>query len=260
MKRKASGGTFLVRAPKSSRGAFGAFIPPRRSALAIAAGAPARRVARNARTAGFTDIERKFADFNVPSKSISQTWAGGEFDPATANSISAVAQGDGESQRDGRVYHIQSVHIKGFIKRAQAEATAAPFDDCYVRFVLVWDTQSNGAQLNAEDVMLAIASGEDVNSWRNLQFSKRFIVLKDKIIKMSMANAQMNEGAVNSFASGGLKQAFKINKSFKTPIKVRCTGTTAVVGAISDNSLHMIATATEASYVATYQSRIRFTG
>ncbi len=240
---------------------------PKRFAVAVAAGAPARRAQRralvvvpraNVRTGGFMDLERKFKDFNRNSDAFTLAWAGGEMDPSTANSLSVVAQGDGESERDGRVYHIHSVHLKGLLNISGAESQVTPLNDIVARLALVWDTQTNGAQLNAEDVFLTIGSGEDVNSFRNLQNSKRFIVLKDKTFRFKQE--QIAEGAANLFAWGQAQIPFKINKTFKTPIKVRCSGTTAAVTSVTDNSLHLIGTATDIKMLLTYQSRIRFTG
>ncbi len=213
----------------------------------------------NFRQGGYIDIEKKFVDYSVTGDAFTSIWAGGEMDEGTALSLSAVAQGDGESQRDGRVYHIHSVHVRGQIKRAALEGQTAPISDAVARIALVWDTQTNGAQLNAEDVMLTIGAASDVYSWRNLQFSKRFIVLKDKTFRVA-SNNQTNEGASNLFANGDILIPFKINKTFKKPIKVRCKATTATVAAITDNSLHLIGTATTTGCNITYESRVRFTG
>lgn len=233
------------------------FIQKSREASALAR-ENASKIA-NMRTGGFEGMENKFADFTVSDDAFSLTWAGGEMEDGTALSVSAVAQGDGESQRDGRVYYINSVHIKGFVKRTTAEQSATPLPDVLCRIALVWDTQTNGAQLNAEDVFKTIASTEDVNSFRNLQFSKRFIVLKDKHIRVHLDN-QTNEGAIDKFACPDTIIPFTINKKFSKPIKVRCTGTTAAISSISDNSLHIIGTAQTASLQLTYESRVRFTG
>ena len=214
----------------------------------------------NKRTGGYEDLENKFVDYNVAGDAFSTQWAGGEMEDGTALSLSAVAQGDGESQRDGRVYYINSVHIKGFINIDVAEAQTAPGADSLARIALVWDTQTNGAQLNAEDVFLTIGAGEDVNSFRNLRYSKRFIVLKDKMLRLPTSTAQLNEGSANAFANARVRIPFAINKKFKKPIKVRCSGTTAAVSSITDNSLHLIGTSTLASTTLTYQSRCRFQG
>ena len=131
--------------------------------------------------------------------------------------------------------------------------------DALVRLVLVWDTQTNGAQLNGEDVMEAIGATEDFNSFRNLQYSKRFIVLKDKKIRIPVAQTNMHESA-DLYNQAGTYVPFKINKKFSKPIKVRCTGTSAAVSAVSDNSLHLLAVSTQSTTDIWYQSRVRFSG
>ncbi len=214
----------------------------------------------NVRTAGFTNIENKFKDFALNGTAITQTWAGGELDDPTAMALSAVQQGDGESQRDGRVFTINSVHLSGNIAQTSLESQTVPISDSIVRLALVWDTQSNNAQLNAEDVMLPIGTNRDIHSFRNLQFSKRFIVLKDMKIRVPAAQTSTNEGAVNLFANPVVLVNFKMNKSFKKGIKVRCNATTAVVTSVTDNSLHLIGCSNASTNTITYTSRVRFTG
>ncbi len=221
------------------------------------AGKRKRRV-QNARTGGFLGLENKFVDNELDATAFAATWA--TMEPAASvETISATAIGNTESSRDGRVYFINSVHLRGFVSRAAVESQAAPFNDVVARICLVWDTQTNGAQLTATDVMDG-GQSNDYIAFRNLQFTKRFRILMDKTITLK-AYGQTNEGAVNLFANGlDRSPTFVYNRVFKTPIKVICKGTTAVVASITDNSLHVIGAATGASALLTYQSRIRFSG
>jgi len=189
--------------------------------------------------------------------------AGGELDPtgSSVNCISAVAQGDGESERDGRVYYIESIDIYGTCSIPETEGATSPeSDDRNVRIAVIWDTQTNNAQLNAEDVFLTTATIGDYHSFRNLQFSKRFKVLKNKRVRIPAAQAQVNEGGANLFANAQVVVPFEIHKTFETPIKVRCSLTTGVVAAITDNSLHICAVTTKQVTNVGYNARIRFTG
>ncbi len=223
--------------------------------------ASARRTfATGVRSGGFLGIESKFKDFRVNTDPFTDVWAGGEMEDATALSVSAVAQGDGESERDGRVYHITSIHIRGTISIVASESQTAPIDDLIARVCLVWDKQTNAAQLNAEDVMLTIAAGDDIDSFRNLQFVNRFEVLSDKKFRLPAGQANTNEGAVNLFANGRVILPFRMSHKFKTPLKVNCVGTTAVIASIADNSLHIIGTAQNTSARLDYTSRLRFMG
>ncbi len=231
-----------------------------RRAAAVSAARARSFPSANSRTAGFIGLEKKFFDQTVAATAFTLTWTGGELNP-TADSLSACAQGDTESTCDGRMYNIQSIHVKGFVDLVVGESDSTPQPDVLARICMVWDTQTNAAELNAEDVMLNVASPNGVNSFRNLQNSHRFIVLKDKTIRIPVAQSTSNEGAVNLFANGLLKIPFKFNKTFKKPIKVRRnSGTTAAIANITDNSLHIIGSATSTNAQISYTSRMRFTG
>ncbi len=248
MKRQRNNGGFKPTKKQRKAVFFGPELPP---------GFKRRPI--NVRTGGFQNIESKFVDYFVNDDAFTTGWAGGEMEDGTALSISAVAQGDGESQRDGRTYNITSVHVNGLVQKAATESQTAPIDEVVARVVMVLDTQTNGAQLNAEDVINAVAAGEDWLGFRNLQNTGRFRVLKDKVFTLRASNAT-NEGAANLFSSGALNLPFKFNVKFKTPIKVRCTGTTAAIASIADNSIHIIGTSQLTTTLLSYNSRIRFTG
>lgn len=207
------------------------------------------------------NMELKFKDYSSIADAFSTTWSGGEMDPSTALSVSTVGQGDGESNRDGRKYTIQSLHIRGFVHFAAQEAQVSPKTDVICRVAVVLDKQTNAAQLNAEDVFLSIGSNEDHQSFRNLQFSKRFTVLKDKWFRIPLGQMTVNEGSVDAFANGGYKSLdFRWDFKFPKGINVNTKATTAVVGAVTDNSIHVIGVASNTSALLTYESRVRFTG
>lgn len=218
----------------------------------------------NKRTGGYEDMENKFIDGEREESNISASWAGSELDPFTpVNSLalSAVAQGDGESQRDGRVYYINSCHLKGYLSRDPVAGGAAPSADMLVRLVLYWDTQTNSAQSQGEEVMLPVGGGDDIQSFRNLQNSKRFIVLKDKTYRVPASMANVGDSTTATFSQGKILIPFSMNKKFKKPIKVRCTGTTQNVSSISDNSLHLIGVCSTGNGAQiSYVSRVRFSG
>ncbi len=210
----------------------------------------------NIRTGGFMGLEMKFADIETNNDAFANTWA--TMEDATNASVSGVAQGDGESNRDGRKYSIHSIHIRARVDISATESQTTPLQDAIGRICLVWDTQTNGAQLTATDVMNASLANDEL-SFRNLQHTKRFRVLWDRSWKINRSNT--NEGAVNLFASGFQSTAiFTFNRRFKTPIPVTCSGTTAGIASISDNSLHMIGIGTDTNALLKYHVRLRFTG
>ncbi len=210
-------------------------------------------------TSGFVGAEKKFVDALSTSAAFAATWVRLNPTSLITGCISAPGQGDGEKERDGRVYHIQSVHCHGIVSMATLEAQTAPFADHEWRICLVWDTQTNGAQITGTSVMLATANDQTL-AFRNLQNSKRFIVLWDSGNVIFKRDNQTNEGAIDSFATPQNKQSWSMNKTFKKGIKVRCIGTTADVASISDNSFSLIGVASTTSLNYTYATRVRFTG
>jgi len=205
-------------------------------------------------------MELKFVDYEKTGDAFTTSWASGEMNPTTPLCISAVAQGDGENQRDGRKYLLHSVHMRGKVQVSTSESGAGPPADVICRLLIVQDTQTNASELNAEDVMLVNATASSVYSMRNLQEVTRFKILWDKRIRIPVSAASMNEGAINLFANANVSIPFSFDYNFTTPVGVNCVGTTATVAAISDNSIHVIGVASSALVTLEYKTRIRFTG
>jgi len=212
---------------------------------------------RNIRTGGFLGIEKKFVDYEVGADAMTAVWASGEQNPTGIGCINAIAQGDGANQRDGRQVVVYSVQVKGYVMIATQEAQTAPLEDEIVRIALVWDTQANGVELSAENVFVTGGNDNDVNSQRDLQYIKRFKVLKDITLNLRVRNVQL---AANDFSWGTQRIPFNMTYRFKKPLKVNFNGTTAVVGSIVDNAISVISCATSTNPEMWYRSRVRFSG
>ncbi len=212
---------------------------------------------KNRRTGGFLGIEKKFEDKAITSTALVATVAGAEHNP-TGDCLNSVAQGDGESQRDGRKYKMHSIHIKGFL---QQPGTSTKGGTANCRVAVVIDTQANGAAMNAEDCFKETGAGsQSVQAFRNLQFSGRFVVLYDKTFTLNRLSS-LGNGTAND--SSEVIQNFNINVNIPEKHSVVVTdGTTANVTAITNNAIHFLAwvnDVTDAPNVR-YESRLRFTG
>lgn len=221
----------------------------------------ARLRRRNVRTAGFLGIETKFYDTSRAGYTIltSTDMSGHEADPTTINCISAPAQGDGESNRDGKKINITSMHINGVVVAdIQADQTATDLQPM-VLIAVVLDTQTNGAQLNSEDVYKNTSGNAalTIAPLRNLQYSARFKILGYKLLKLAPPPITY-DGA--NIEQGGVQASFSFNK--KVNIPVAFTGTTEGVANVTNNSIHIIACTnnTGASPTLYYNARIRFVG
>ncbi len=220
------------------------------------------RFSRNTRIGGFLGIELKFYDTSLVGNAITAPTdaSGGEQDPSATVLFNTVVQGDGESNRDGRQIIMKSLGIRGNISVAsqinQTAIDAAPI----VFMALVHDTQTNGATVNSEDVFKN-GSGSAVcaaNPFRNLQFVKRFRVLKSKTIKLHQMESTYDG---TNIEEGGYTIPFSMFVDLKS-MTVNYSGTTETVANITDNSLHLIAYTTSVSQAPqmNYNARLRFVG
>ncbi len=211
---------------------------------------------KNGSKRGFYTGEVKFVDAELGGTAITNAWV--TLNPTTLDTLSAIAQGTTESTHNGRTCYLRSVHLKGQVSVAAAEAVGIPASDRIFRLALVLNTDTKGAELVATNVYDA-GQSNDVFAFRNLQHTSVIKVLWNKTYVMFPRN--LNEGAVDSFAKGATRRVFEVNHTFKKPLRVLFSGTTAVVGSIVDNSLHFCACAlvTSPTMLLDYQVRVRFT-
>lgn len=219
--------------------------------------------------ASLLGVENKYYDtqltsFNIPSAT---NMAGLEADPATVLCLSAPAQGDGPTNREGRRITIQSIEVDGVVTQVPQTAQTAADVSPTVTVWLILDKQTNATQLNSEDVF-SNPSGQAALSatpLRNMQFSTRFTVLAKKEIKMQMQT--MVAQASPNHTQSGQTHAFHIYKDLND-LTVLFNDATTVAGIqnVTDNSLHIIATQSgspSGTVVASqlfYNARIRFRG
>ncbi len=202
--------------------------------------------------------ELKFLDEEVATKNFTTSWS--NLMPGD-NTISGVAQGDGDSDRDGRVYYINSIHMSMFCVSPADLATSQPQPDVIGRVMVVLDTQANETTVVASEIMNA-SFGEDYLAYRNLKFSKRFRVLWDKTFKLTHngTTSQDGGGPITYSINQTSTPIFKFNKRFKKPIKVVTTDASGTIGGISDNAIVVIGSCNDATTFIHYHSRVRFTG
>ncbi len=203
---------------------------------------------------GFHSSETKFKDAELGITTITSSWA--TYNPTTLDSLTSVAQGSTESTHLGRTMYMVSLHLKGEFFYVASESQTAPIAGAVIRYVIVMDTDTKGAEVTATDVFDA-GQTEDVFAFRNLQHTSRLKVFVDRSFVINPNNT--NEGAVNVFANAAVRRTFKVNLKFKTPIRVLFKGLTAVVASVVDNSFHFLALSPAGAVISVqYQVRLRF--
>lgn len=210
-------------------------------------------------------MELKFLDcaWNAVTVNGSTDGANGEMQPSSGvtSCISVPAQGDGESERDGRKYTIKSVWVSGIVETATTGDTADALVNGGTWFALVLDTQANGATIVSENVFInpsTLANGMMPQPLRNLQNSKRYRILTSQYIPPSIMYGFNDTATTGSVAPCGEE---KVNLSWRGNIVCDSTGTTANVSSASDNAIHLIAYASGGIGKAfAGKSRVRFVG
>lgn len=213
------------------------------------------RAAALLRTGGYASRELKFHDEGYTqtlTNDLSSVTALAEH--ATNNQLCGIAQGSAENQRIARCAYIKSAYIKGHINLPSA---AAAENNGYASLWLVLDTQSNAAQMKADDFLVNYGTAYSADALQNLQYSDRFKLLKYKRIRFPPRNCF---GNASTSSVGAQDIPFEIY--WKGHIKKEHTGTTANVSDVTNNSIHLIAIRSEdahASTTITYQARVRYT-
>lgn len=198
------------------------------------------------------------------------TWAGAEADPrqqtAAYGCLPVPQQGDTYADRNGRKIFLKDIKIRGIVSFTGADSITSAGNIGPARIVIVKDTRTNGAQLNAEDV-LGPGIGSDGNAsltadsalmaLTNPNGWGRYQVMKDKLFRMS-AVPLVNDG------TDGAQFGYEI--PFKMTIKCNCevnfNGSAGAVANIVDNSFHLLAACDGGSGapVLSYVARTSFVG
>lgn len=214
------------------------------------------RRAVNWRTGGYRNMELKFKDFIHGATLIQGAVAGTEVDPSQLT-ISGISQGTGESERIGRVSYIKNVMIQGHVNFDNG--TTSTEGACYAYIWLVLDTQTNGAQLNSEDVLKDPGGvSHTIDCFQNLQYSDRFRVLKKKLVRNMPPGITTNSLNQNFYS----KTTVPFTIYHKCNIKQEHSGPTDGVSDMTNNSLHVIAQISRTAQADSniqYTARVRFT-
>lgn len=207
--------------------------------------APKKAVPKyNRRTGGYVGMVRKYVDsWNTGTALTAPTDAtGAEIDATSAGPIAlsqlcGVIVGAGEVGRTGDKVRWTSLQLTGTVTCSpQVDQTALDVGT-KVYLAVVLDTQSNGAQLNSEDVYTnpSATASLAASPLRDMERSKRFKVLK--VMTHDFAPPAVAYDGTN-IEQGGLIWSFDcfINMDIIT----QYFNTTNQVASVLDNSFHLI--------------------
>lgn len=207
-------------------------------------------------------MELKFFDTGLATGTLAAPtdMTGGEHNPSGTVNLSAVAQGDGPSDRDGKQIIMKSIHVQGVIQiPSQASTTSLDvMPTCYVAIVM--DKQTNGGIVVSEQIFkqTQATSATAGSPFRNLLFSKRYWVVKSTQIEMGQPAAAGNG---TNASIGGFQTPFNLHADLRNTV----ANFSAVEGTIAnevDSGLNLIAfcSTVGSAPVIIYGSRLRFVG
>lgn len=210
--------------------------------------------------------EKKYFDTRLSSHAVAITnssFAGAEADPTLSgiNCLFAPTQGNDISNREGRNCYVYSIQVRGVIEVAPQVGQSSVDQSQTCRLILCMDKQTNGSQMNSEDLITSSGGAPGTFQYQNTANFGRFQILKDKIINFAQFNIAAN-GAGNLYQAGASRY-FKMNYTFKTPIRVNFNSTNGgTIADIVDNSFHLLAGRDNADTPVNldYQVRVSFTG
>lgn len=158
-------------------------------------------------------VERKFFDRELDAVTSSATGVITSLISGAAASGIGISRGTGPKNRIGSRIFISDFHLRLQLSMKVSTVSGA---SCVHRIILFQDLQSNGTTPTMAQV-LDVSGASDYIAWRNLENTKRFKVLWEKIVVMEPQSGAGN-GTANDFAAH--KRILTYNHKFKKPIRV----------------------------------------
>lgn len=210
-------------------------------------------------------MEHKFLDTSCLNRALTApTDATGGVCAVTGGAtgcITAPAQGDGASDRDGNRIMIDQINcLVNIIVPAQANATAAD-TSCVVFIALVQDQQTNAATFTSEQVFANPSASANMagDPFRNMSNTARFRVLKMKRLILRIPTLTYDG---TNIEQSGFHTNCRLSWKGKMPVQFLTTSTTGNVSGVTDNSVNLVAYCSNVELAPSFNcaTRVRFWG
>lgn len=185
------------------------------------------------------------------------SWANCELDPDTTAMLCLFAPviGDDIVNRTGRKVFVKNIRIRGTIGIASQTAQTTADTSPIIRIIVYQDSQTNGAQSQAEDVINSGSAALAINMSMNPANFGRFKILKDKIYRGQPVTMS---GLTTAFVSPGYLIPFKMSIKVNQWVNYNATNGGTVADVI-DNSFHLIAQTENNTYAPSLAYKVRTT-
>lgn len=164
--------------------------------------------------------------------------------------LNGCAQGDGISSRDGRQIQMKSIQV-----RATFTSPVATTDPIIIRYVVFIDKSPRATAPTLSQV-LDTSQGGPEETYRNLDYRKRFVILKDKVFIM---DAHQGFDSAKAYFNRVHREIIKFKK-----LKLNTVFNSGSAGTIADiesGAIYLMLFGTSATYpvVADIMAVARFT-
>jgi len=212
------------------------------------------------------EIEEKFLDIPIVGVNLSGSSdaSGGELQPTgvVTGCLSAPAQGDGASDRDGKKIIIHRCCVNGLVSIAPQSAQSTCDYIPYIFLALIQDKQTNSATVVSEQVFSnPSGNAQCAEPFINKSYESRYNVLDKTILKIPVPAVNGDVAAANVIQSG-MQLPFNLEWIGSMMVNFKTGTTTADVANVTDNSIHLIGyTSSSTMLPAVYASvRTEFIG
>lgn len=203
--------------------------------------------------------ERKYFDteFSGAISAVSADWTNTECDPTSG--ICTPSQGTLINQRIGRKITVVSIKIRGHVICAQQTAQTAGDAASLVRIIFFKDKQTNGVQVQGEDVIASGAGSSAINMFQSTTNFGRFKIHKDFRMHLDNPNAVFDTTDIEQM---GLVKQFELIYNFPKGYVVHFNaGNAGTIADIVDHSWHILAATQSIALTPTlvYKCRVCYT-
>lgn len=214
----------------------------------------------NDRIGGFEGTELKFLDVWNKKDITDTVGLTSLHDPTTQLCLNAIPEGNGPSERVGRMARMDSLHIRGIARMSSSEASIR--QGTAFRVIVFVDHQTNGAAPSMTDLLVQPTNptsiwpsgGMDQLEFTNLEWKKRFSILSDKMLSLN------SNTAISTVLCGAKVVHFEQMIDLKG-LQVTFNGPSGYLSTVTDNSIHIAFVSNETLVIkASYVSRLRFRG
>lgn len=174
------------------------------------------------------------------------------FTPAVAavaaGTFCQIVQGDQEYQRIGKEVIINKVMVRGYFLAPEGATSFSGI----VRFIILQDTQCNGAAPTPNNILNFTGQPVSVNSFNNIENSRRFITICDETTEVTPYTSNA------ALANNPRYVPFEIFKKVNIPIVYDSSATTGALATIRSNNILGVAVSPDAETQVVFNCRLRY--